>query len=69
MLFLTFDNVPYFDFRFQYEIQPFVQSLPELLHHQARVVAMIQKQLVSAPPGELGCYFHLVAVLARYCLR
>ena len=52
--------------RFNFEIGQLVQSLPELLHHQKKVVSILANQITSVAVQDLGSYFRLVAVLARY---
>jgi len=42
-----------------------VQSLPELIHHQHEVVAMLTNQILTVPAQELQSYFNLLSVLAR----
>jgi U3 small nucleolar RNA-associated protein 20 len=52
--------------QFQVEIWPLVQSLPELIHHQDKVVSLLIRQIGRVVPDELRSYFQLVCVLARY---
>jgi hypothetical protein len=51
--------------RFYFEMSPLVQSLPELIHHQLRIVALLCKQIVQVVVQDLPAYFKLVSVLAR----
>ena len=51
--------------RFYFEVSQLVQSLPELIHHQSKVVDVLCKQIVSVEAQDLQTYFTLVSVLAR----
>lgn len=51
--------------RFYSKIIPLVQSLPELLHHQAQVVDIIIETLKISTPKELKGVFNVICVLAR----
>ena len=48
-----------------YEMSPYVQSLPELLHHQKKVVKLLVYYLSTAPANILGSCFRLISVLGR----
>jgi hypothetical protein len=51
--------------RFYYAVWPLCQSLPELLHHQAQVVDILEERLANVPALELGSFMQLSSVLAR----
>lgn len=51
--------------RFYYEVWPYVQSLPELIHHQEKVVSMLVDRVSTVPPNVLPSFFQLIAVLGR----
>jgi hypothetical protein len=42
-----------------------VQSLPELIHHQKKVVSILANQMVSVAVQDLPSYLNLTSVLAR----
>lgn len=52
--------------RFYWEIKELVQSLPELIHHRKKVVAILLDKLQNITAGSLISYFKLISVLARY---
>jgi U3 small nucleolar RNA-associated protein 20 len=62
------DATPHFK-KFNFDINPFVQSLPELMHHQSKVVTMLANQITTVPAGEVQSYLSLIVVLARYLLH
>lgn len=51
--------------RFYYEVWPLVQSLPELLHHKDKVVALLEDRISTVPPIILPSFLQLVSVLGR----
>lgn len=51
--------------RFYYAISPLCQSLPELYHHIANVVDMLDSQLSRVTATELSSFMQLTSVLAR----
>lgn len=55
--------------RFYYSLLPFVQSLPELLHHKEKVVDLLVLQLTTVDSVMLPSYLKLMNVLARFVFR
>eukprot|EP01032_Pedospumella_encystans_P036266 gene36266-41027_t len=51
--------------KFHWEMSQLTQSLPELLHHQGKVVTILTNQILNVPEQDLATYFNLVSVLAR----
>ena len=51
--------------KFYYEIWSYVQSLPELIHHQQKVIAILEKYISTVPSIELPSLLSLVSVLGR----
>jgi U3 small nucleolar RNA-associated protein 20 len=50
--------------RFNYEVSPLVQSLPELIHHKKKVVELLMKQIISVVGLLLPCYLKVFIVRA-----
>lgn len=51
--------------KFYYEVWSYVQSLPELIHHQQKVIAILEKYISNVPSIELPSLLLLVSVLGR----
>ncbi len=60
----TLDTSPAFK-KLNYELSQFVQSLPELIHHQKKVVKLLITYLTTAPPHTLASCFSLLSTLGR----
>lgn len=60
----TLDNSPAFK-KLNYELNQIVQSLPELFHHQKKVVKLLVQYLSNAPANSLANCFSLISVLGR----
>ena len=53
-------------FRFYHVLRPFVQSLPEVLHFQENIIALLVEQVKSCDSMVLPTYTKLITALARY---
>jgi hypothetical protein len=47
------------------KLYDFVQTLPEVLHHQAKIVDILVDCTASFPARYLGCVFSVTAVFSR----